>query len=305
MTSAVQGMTELCQGRNMCIFCSLRTPSRSPTPAVSWRPSEAATSAGLFILAAGSGSPRALMASQVMTPPPTISAALDDVGPGAGLEAARGDVDAGDDADDPAEDGDVVDGVEEAELDGGDADVGVEELGAEVGDKRDVDADEHDDHQQGHDGAGEGVEAELEVLRDGVDAALEEHGKEEETDADECDGGHPLVGGDGEADLAVGGGTGHADHLLGGDVGGDEGEADEGPGQAAPGEEVVAGGVFLAPGFPEADADDGGGEDDEDDDVDGLQVHGCTSVRHGEPRGPCVSESCVPGERPDLASGWC
>ena len=51
--------------------------------------------------------------------------------------------------------------------------------------------------------------------------------------------------------------AGHADELLGRDVGGDQGEADQPPGQAAAGEEVAGGafiGVDFIPAFPDPQA---------------------------------------------------
>jgi hypothetical protein len=115
--------------------------------------------------------------------------------------------------------------------------------------------------------AGGAVVAVLEELGHGVDADLEELGQQPEGDDDQRDGGHPLVAGDGEAD----GGeraAGHADEVLGGDVGGDQREADEPPGQLAAREEVVFLVLLLARDV-ERDADDGGEEGDEGDDVEG------------------------------------
>src|SRR5450759_4798173 len=69
----------------------------------------------------------------------------------------------------------------------------------------------------GHDRAGEGIEAVLEELGHRVDAAAQEGGQEDERHHDQRDGRHPLVARDGEAE-PVGGLPAHAHELLGGDV---------------------------------------------------------------------------------------
>jgi len=106
--------------------------------------------------------------------------------------------------------------------------------------------------------------------------ALQKRRNEEEGNDDERDGGHPLIAGDRHPQpvrrLAA-----HADELLGRDVGRDQRETDQPPGQTAAGEEVILSSVLavdlLAPALPEADADDDHHEDHEHDDVDDAYTH--------------------------------
>ena len=145
--------------------------------------------------------------------------APDEVGPGAGFEAADKDIDGGKDGDEPAHGGEAIE-------DGYGVVVFGDEFGSGKDDGRCGNEDECDDGGDGHGEAGDAVESVLEEFGDGVESGFEEAGEEEEGDEDKGDGSHPLVGGNGHAE-PVGGGAGHADKLLGGDVGGDEGEANE------------------------------------------------------------------------------
>jgi hypothetical protein len=194
--------------------------------------------------------------------------ALKQVGPRAGLQSAREDVDGGRDADNPAGDREVAQVETEQRLA---LEVHADDLRAGVDDGGRGHADENDHGADGHDGAGEDVVAVFEKLGDRVDAALEEGGQEYERDENQRDGGHPLVTGDGHAQ-PVGRLAAHADELLRGDVGGDEREADQPPGQAPAGEKVVLP-RFLFAALGNADRDHAGHKSDEDEDVEGADRH--------------------------------
>ncbi|MBA7583535.1 hypothetical protein ES708_25480 [subsurface metagenome] len=140
---------------------------------------------------------------------------------------------------------------------------------------------EHDDvssHQEhGHDGAGAGVVAELEVLRHGVDAGLEELRQEPPGHEDERDGRHPLVTGDGEAH-ALEGRARHPHEVLGRDVRGDQREADERPGERPAGQEVVEP-RLLAPAGVQRDHHDREHKSHECHDVEYAEFHARLSFR--------------------------
>ena len=186
----------------------------------------------------------------------------DEVRPSAGFQTADVDVDGGADGDD-----DAACGHGEVKVDGDDGRAGVDDGGGGH-------ADEDEQVGDGHCHSGNAVEALFQELRDGEDAALEQHRQEGEGDDDEHDGGQPFIAGDGDAQ-PVGCLSAHADELLGGDVGGEQGEAHEPPAQAAAGEEVVRGSAFLVvavvalfiagTGLPDAEADDADDDDAEDD----------------------------------------
>ena len=123
-----------------------------------------------------------------------------------------------------------------------------------------------DGHQIcGHDDAWSRSESELEVFGEGVDAGLEKPGQEHECHEDERDGCNPLEGGDCQSRLKPL--AGHADEVLGGDVGSDQRDADEPPGQVAASQEVVGGRVLPAgrvEGYAHHDAE----ENEEGDEID-------------------------------------
>ena len=101
-------------------------------------------------------------------------------------------------------------------------------------------------HEEGHDAPGQAVVAVFEVLRHGEDAGAQEPRQEIERHHDHGDRRHPLVAGDGQPELVAP--PGQSDEVLGGNVGGDEGDADEPPVELAAGQEVVLGGGALPPG---------------------------------------------------------
>ncbi len=96
-------------------------------------------------------------------------------------------------------------------------------------------------------------------------------GQKDKGHHDQSDGGHPFIARDGQADV-VGRLPRHADELLGGNVGGDEGETDQPPAQAASGEEVGLA-VLLVTALDDSDGDDRYDEGQEDDQVDGNKLH--------------------------------
>ena len=108
---------------------------------------------------------------------------------------------------------------------------------------------EVDEHveEEPEDGEGQShtvVVAFAEELGDGEYLAVEHHWQQELADDHERDGGHHLVGCDGDAVAEAR--ARHADKLFGGDVGGDERGAHGPPCEGVAGEEVVVGGFFLA-----------------------------------------------------------
>ena len=192
-------------------------------------------------------------------------AALDEVGPGAGLETAGGDVEHGDDPDDQGAHG-QADGIP------GLGRQGADRQGPGVGDRA---QEQHIDEEGGHrhHDARRGIEPHLQKLRHGVNPGPKEVRKEGEADHDEGDGGHPFVAGDGQANMA-GGVAAHPDELLRRDVGGDQGKPDQPPAQTASGQKVILAALF-ATALEQADGDDQSHEGKEDGEIDGGDLeHG-------------------------------
>ena len=105
---------------------------------------------------------------------------------------------------------------------------------------------EHVQHQQiaGEEGTKPPSEAALKEFRDGVDPATQIERGEQRSENDEAPGGDPFKPACNHADaVSV---TGQADHVLGRDVGGQQGHADKRPPQVAPGQEVLGVGLLLA-----------------------------------------------------------
>ena len=116
--------------------------------------------------------------------------------------------------------------------------------GAKPQDRGHIDEDVEAQPEHGHDAAHRRSVPLLQKLRHGRDIVAQEDGQEELGDDQEGEGGHPLIGGDGEADGVSR--ARHADDLLGGDVGGDQRGADGPPGQGPARQEVVgAGGLGV------------------------------------------------------------
>ena len=159
---------------------------------------------------------------------------------------------------------------------------GLEREGSRIEHRRQRHEDVRRHDEARHQGARAHVVAELQVLRDRVDAGLQEPGQEEESDQHEGNRGHPFVAGDGEAEVVSL--ARHADEVLGRDVGRDERETDQPPGQVAPGQEVVAC-VVLSAGGVQRDAHHEEQEADEGGDVEGLKGHyGRDPVEEGAAR---------------------
>ena len=120
----------------------------------------------------------------------------------------------------------------------------------------------------------------LDELGNRVQSLLDEDGKEVFADENQGQRRHPLVRGDGQANLESG--AGHADELFGRNVGRDEGGPHRPPGERLAGEEVILG-VFLVAllvaGHPEADPEDEDGIADEDGVVERRERAGHESVR--------------------------
>jgi len=92
---------------------------------------------------------------------------------------------------------------------------------------------------------------------DRVDPGLQKIGQEGERHEDERDRRHPLVAGDGDAQVGRGL-AGHADKLFRRDVRRDQRDADQPPGQSAPRQKIIGGAALFtvrAPAFPETDTD--------------------------------------------------
>jgi len=181
---------------------------------------------------------------------------LDQISPGAGFETARKDVDRGQRSDDPTPDRDAAEIQPEESLP---LEVDGDHLGTRVDNRRGGDPDQNDQRRDGHDRAGERVVPILEKLGNGGD------------------GRHPLVTRDGHPQ-PVRGLAAHTDELLGGDVGGDQAEADQPPRQTAAGEEVVLSALvaagLLTAALPQSDTDDADHEDNENKNVDDAYTHG-------------------------------
>ena len=126
-------------------------------------------------------------------------------------------------------------------------------------------------HERGHDRARPDIEAVFEVFGNGVDARLQKLRQEEKGRNDQGDGGRPFVAGDGKAQVVPA--PGHTHELLGRDVGGDQGESDQPPGQLTSRKEVVFRGGFV-PGGVQRYPDDDRNERTERDDVERMQRHG-------------------------------
>ena len=135
----------------------------------------------------------------------------------------------------------------------------------------DADGDINNHHIDGHNCSGGRVIAIFEVFRDCVDADFKELWQKEECYKDQSNSGDPFVAGDGHSHYS---GTlaGHTDEMLGGDIRGDEGQADERPEQVAAGEEEIFACFFFS-AFIHADADDNGEECYEYHDVKKVQLH--------------------------------
>ena len=120
------------------------------------------------------------------------------------------------------------------------------------------------------------IKAVLQELGHGENARLEEVGQEEERDNDQCDGCHPFIARYSQPEPLCRAAA-HPYELLGGDIGGDQAEADQPPGQTSTGEEVVLGilvrVVVVALALPETDADDGRHEYDKYENVDNAYAH--------------------------------
>jgi hypothetical protein len=107
---------------------------------------------------------------------------------------------------------------------------------------------EHVQHQQiaGEEGTKHPSEAALKEFRDGVDPAMqiERNEQKQRSENDEALGGDPFKPACNHADaVSV---IGQADHVLGRDVGGQQGHGDKRPPQGAPGQEVLGVGLLLA-----------------------------------------------------------
>ena len=205
--------------------------------------------------------------------------ALQQIGPGTRLEAAGKHVDRRQRADDPAADRDVPQIIAGH---GHALEIARDDLGSRINDRGGRHADQDDQRGNRHDQAGKRVVAVLEKLRNRVDAAAEERGQEDKGHHDERDGGHPLVTGDRHAQ-PVGCLATHSHELLGRDIGGDQRESHQPPGQAAARQEVILGPVFavrlLPRALPQPNGDNGHHEDDEDDEI--SNCHRFTlSLRH-------------------------
>lgn len=185
--------------------------------------------------------------------------ALEKVGPGNGLEAAPGRVEGGDPADQPNRDDQVE--IED----------GVEGERPGVNDRGDAHADINGHEIQGHDAAGRGMVAVLQVFGNGIDPRPQEFRKKKERHDNEGGRGDPFVAGDGESGDA-GALPRHPDEVLGRYVGGDERESDERPDEASSGQEKI----FPRPLFAaleHAYAHDKGEEKGENRQVEPVQGH--------------------------------
>ena len=133
-----------------------------------------------------------------------------------------------------------------------------------------------DIEEQPQDGEGQTyavVIALAEELRDGEDLTIEHHGEQELTDDHECDGGHHLIGcnGDTVAETC----SRHTDELFCRNIGGNQRGSDGPPGQRVSSQEVVIGTLFLAvlvAAEEESEADQKDKVTNEDDEVNGFKT---------------------------------
>ncbi len=134
--------------------------------------------------------------------------------------------------------------------------------GAGVENDRQQDPGIGDQENQVGDDLGLVIEADLQVLRHGRHAAAQEARQEEQRHAHQCDDGHDLPDHDGKT-MGKGGAV-EPDHLLGGEVGQEQGAGDQRPGQAATGEEnALAGGMVIPARQPPGERGHQGGEEQE------------------------------------------
>ena len=98
----------------------------------------------------------------------------------------------------------------------------------------------HQNKQRGnsHQGTRRSIIALFQEFRNGVHTAFQQFGKEAESHDHQRNGGQPFIPGNRHAH-PVGGLAGHAHELFRGNVGGNQRKADEPPGQAAAGQEIV------------------------------------------------------------------
>ena len=128
--------------------------------------------------------------------------------------------------------------------------------GPEVENGGEVDHDVERQPENGHNHGHRAVVALAEELRHRENAVLQVHRNEEYGHHDEREGGHPFVGGNGQAHFKAR--ARHAHKLLGRDVGGDERRADGPPGERAFGQEIVFGialGGAVVAGFAPVNPD--------------------------------------------------
>ena len=111
-------------------------------------------------------------------------------------------------------------------------------LGAGVNHARSRHAHQNQQRSNGHQGTRQRIIAVFQEFGNGVYTALQQLGKEAEGHDYQRDGGQPFIPRDRHAN-PVGGLAGHPHKLFRGNVGGDQGETHQPPGQAAAGQEVV------------------------------------------------------------------
>lgn len=135
---------------------------------------------------------------------------------------------------------------------------------------RDLGQDREDDHKAGEEEADPGAVALLEEFRYGEDPVSDVEGKEEGDQRDEAEDSRPFVAPDRHAPGVAA--PRQPDKMLGRDVGREEGGADEGPAQRAPGEKIVLRGLRAA-GEEQAGASDGENVGRDRQPVDRLERH--------------------------------
>ena len=193
----------------------------------------------------------------------------DEIGPCAGLETTRKNIGRREDSDEPAT-GHQIPQDRQTRV------ISRDELRTAENDGCGRDHHQHKYCQKCHDDACREAEAVFEEFRNRVNSGAQKPRKEEKCHQHQRDRRHPLIRRYGHA-KPICGRAGHSHKLLGGDIGRDEGEAHQPPGEAPTGKKVAArtallGAAFIA-GLPDAKRDhtnNGDGKEGEFKD----QIHG-------------------------------
>ena len=161
--------------------------------------------------------------------------APEQVRPGTGLQTAHEYIHGTAECDDDAADGNI------AKVDTHGAVAGKEygnHLGPGVNNAGGRHAHQNQERSNSHQGTCRSIIALFQEFRNGIHPAFQQFGKETESHDHQRNGGQPFITGNRHAH-PVGGLAGHAHKLLRGNIGGNQGKADEPPGQAAAGQEIV------------------------------------------------------------------